>query len=251
MRESRLIVHSITFTVLVVACIFIIDYTQKMSLAEDDQTSHRQLTIPINNLQADLHRMLPVLIGSVFASIILGVLLQEWLSESSWFYKISDFILLIFAGIPSVLYGILCVYFFVLKKEESSHLVQSLSVVLLTMPIGVQTTQNAVKSVDVSIREAAYALGVNKFRIIADHVIPRSSSKILSGICVVISRGFAVAAFIIVISEWINHTNHGEGTFNIPNSVFPLILIAVLCSVFSSILKKGRKSTHTHFKQIR
>lgn len=240
MNMSRLIIHSTTFIILVVAVFLVLDNNRETSLEEYDLTANDISTNPIFNLQEDLFTMLPVLIGSILISIAFAVLLQECVAGESWTYRIFDLLIAILAGIPSVFYGLLCAYYFVFKSGQVSYLTQSLTVVLLAMPVTFQSTQHAIKAVDVSIREAVFALGVKKWRVITEHVIPHAYSGIMSGVCTAFSRAFAVAGLILVSFSWIRQTTHSSTSFEIPRNASILLLTSLLCSLYSSFLKNSQ-----------
>ena len=237
MNMSKPIFHCITFTVLLLVLYLILDNRQDTALEEYDSTAHEISTEPIYGLQEKINRMLPILIGSILIGIIFAVLLQEWVSGESWTYRIFDSIIVILAGIPSVFYGLICIYYFIFKSGPVSYLTHLLTVVLLAMPITIQSTQYAVKSVDVSIREAVYALGVKKSRVITQHVIPHAFSGIMSGVYTAVSRSFFVAGLILVTFAWIQ-TVHSRDTFNIPKNAYVFLIAALLCSLCASFLKR-------------
>lgn len=236
---SRPIFHSISFIILVITLFFILDNKQETISEEYDLTAAEESTNSIYSLQEDLNRMLPILIGSILIGIIFAVLLQEYVPGESWTYRISDFIIAILAGIPSVFYGLLCVYYFVFKDGRVSYLTKSLIVVLLAMPITIQSTQNAVKSVNVSIREAVYALGVKKAKVITEHVLPYAFSGIMSGVYTAVSRVFVVIGLILITFAWIRNAAHSGTSFSIPKNAFIFLIIALLCSLCSSYIKNS------------
>lgn len=236
------ILHSFIFIILLVTLYLMLDNRQETTLEEFDLTANEISTDPIYSLQDKINSLLPILIGSILIGIVFAVLLQEWIPGESWIYRISDFIIAILAGIPSVFYGLLCVYYFLLKSGRVSYLTHSLTVVLLTMPITFQSTQNAVKSVDVSIREAVYALGVKKTRAITEHVLPYAFSGIMSGVYTAVSRAFFVAGLILVTFTSIQ-TIHSRVSFSIPKNASVFLIAALLCSLCSSLLKKQSANT--------
>ncbi|MXV77367.1 ABC transporter permease subunit [Candidatus Poribacteria bacterium] len=240
MNMSYPIILCLTCLILLVTLYLILDNRHNTVLEESDLIDHEILTDPIYSLQDKINSMLPILIVSILIGIVFAVLLQEWVPAESWIYRISDFIIAILAGIPSVFYGLLCVYYFLLKSGRVSYLTQSLTVVLLTMPIAFQSTQNAVKSVDVSIREAVYALGVKKSKVITAHVLPHAYSGIMSGVYTAVSRSFFVAGLILVTFTW---TIHSRASFSIPKNASVFLIAALLCSLCSSLLKKQSVNT--------
>ena len=237
MKVTSLILHSITFIALVGALFFIWEYTQETSSTENSRTFNEIAASSNNDLQDDLTRMIPVSIGAILFSVILGIVLVEWFAEESWLYRIVDLINGVFAGIPSAFYGLICIYFFVIKFGKVSYLTQSFAILLLIVPTTVHSIQNAVRAVDVSIREAAYALGVNRGRVIVDHVIPQAFSNIMSAICAAVSRVSVVAALIFVVFTWIRLAIQSEVSPVIPQDIIILLITSVLFSVFSSLLK--------------
>ena len=242
MNMSNPILHSFIFIILLVTLYLMLDNRQDSALEEFDLTANEISTDPIYSLQEKINSLLPILIVSILIGIVFAVLLQEWVPGESWIYRLSDFIIAVLAGIPSVFYGLLCVYYFLLKSGRVSYLTQSLTVVLLTMPITFQSTQNAVKSVDVSIREAVYALGVKKSKVITAHVIPHAYSGIMSGVYTAVSRSFFVAGLILVTFTWIQ-TIHSRISFSIPKNASVFLIAALLCSLCSSLLKKRSVNT--------
>ncbi len=236
------IFHSFIFIILFVTLNMMLDNRQETTLDEFDLAVNEISTAPIYSLQDKINSLLPILIVSILIGIVFAVLLQEWVPGESWIYRLSDFIIAVLAGIPSVFYGLLCVYYFLLKNGRVSYLTHSLTVVLLTMPLTFQSTQNAVKSVDVSIREAVYALGVKKSKVITAHVIPHAYSGIMSGVYTAVSRSFFVAGLILVAFTWIQ-TIHSRISFSIPKNASVFLIAALLCSLCSSLLKKQSVNT--------
>ena len=102
--------------------------------------------------------------------MICGIYIAEWLPKPHWARRVVEGKVAIFAGMPSLLYGLLALEVFVFRDVGFS--VQALAFVLLVMPITIQVTQRAVQRVAVPLREAAYALGTNRWRVLADHVFP-------------------------------------------------------------------------------
>lgn len=238
MKTSELIFQSIAIITLAVAFILFWNFSKGIPSMESGLTFDETAADSYSVLQDNLYRMIPVLLGSILFSVAIAVFLEEWLAETDWKYRIIERQIAIFAGIPSLLYGLLGIYFFVFRTAGIANFTHALTVVLLVIPITVGSTQRAIRTVDVSIREAAHALGASRWRVIVDHVFPHAFSTIMAGICTAISRALAIAAFIIVVFVWKKHTPHSDGSFSIPSNVFVLLLSALFCSVLSSILEK-------------
>jgi len=235
---SGLIFQGIALITLAVAFILFWIFSEKTPFVWNELISNEITTEPHSDLHDKLYRMLPVLFGSILFSVVIAFYLEEWMAETSWKYRIIAQQIAILAGIPSLIYGLLGIYFFVFKTEKGSVFAHAITFALLVVPITVQSTQKAIRDVDISVREAAYALGAKRWRVIVDHVFPDAFPAIVVGICAAISRALAIAALIIVVYIWTRHTLRSGETFNIPSSAIVLLSSALLSSVLASLLKK-------------
>lgn len=235
---TELIFQSIALIILAVVFGLFWNSSEAAPLVESGLTLDKTAADSYSVLQENLYRMLPILLGSIVFSVIIAFYLEEWIAKTSWIYQIIEWQIAILACIPSLLYGLLGLYFFVFKTEQASYFTHALTVVLLVMPITVQSIQKAIQSVEISVREAAFALGANRWRVTTDHVFPHAFPALLAGICTAVSRALAIAALIIVVYGWKKHVLHSGDTFNMPSNVIVLLSSALLCSVFSSLLEK-------------
>ncbi len=240
---AELIYQSIALITLVVAFILFWNFTKGTPFVESGLTSDETAPDSYSVLQENLYRMVPILLGSILLSIAIAFYLEEWMAEISWKYRVIERQIAILASIPSLLYGLLGLYFFVFQSGKSSFFTHAFTTVLLVMPITIQSTQKAIRGVDISVREAAFALGANRWRVVVGHVFPNAISTIVAGICAAISRASAVAALIIVVYIWKKHSPQSGNTFNFPNSVIVLLSSALISSVISSFLKKKTNLT--------
>lgn len=236
MKRAELIFQSIALITLAVAFILFWNFGKGVSFVENGLLSDTTATDSYAVLQENLYRMIPILLGSILFSVAIAFYLEEYLARTGWKYQIIARQIAILASIPSLLYGLLGLYFFVFQSKKGSFFIHALTVVLLVMPRTIQSTQMAIRGVDISIREAAFALGAKRWRVIVDHVFPHAFSAIMSGIFTVISRALAVAGLIIVVYVWTKYTLQSGDTFYIPGSAIVLLLSSLLSSVFSSFL---------------
>lgn len=92
-------------------------------------------------------------------------------------------------GIPSIIFGLVGMLFFCqFLSLKSSLLAGSLTLVIMTLPTIVRTTQESLKTVPQSYREAALGLGAGKWRMIRTVVLPSSIDGIVSGCILSIGR---------------------------------------------------------------
>ncbi len=106
------------------------------------------------------------------------------------------------SGVPSVVYGLLglgvFVSFFGFSFLGRSVLAGGLTLGLLVLPIIIIATQEALRAVPPSLREAAYALGSTPWQVTWHHVLPAAMSGILTGTILAIARAIGETAPVLV-----------------------------------------------------
>ncbi|TLX84088.1 MAG: ABC transporter permease subunit, partial [Thaumarchaeota archaeon] len=91
-------------------------------------------------------------------------------------------------GLPSIVIGIVGYVVIVLSIGSFSVLAGSISLSIIMMPIVVRVTEETLKIVPHSLREAGYSLGISKAKITLFIVLPSAINGILTGIVIAISR---------------------------------------------------------------
>ena len=109
------------------------------------------------------------------------------------------------AGVPSIVYGILGLAVFVrafgfrkLALGESLW-AGSLTLSLLILPVIVIATQEALRTVPTSLRQAAMALGATRWQVVRDHVLPAALPGILTGTILGLSRAIGETAPLLMV----------------------------------------------------
>jgi phosphate transport system permease protein len=109
------------------------------------------------------------------------------------------------AGVPSIVYGILGLALFVrafgIKALAlgPALLAGVLTLSLLILPIIVITTQEALRAVPQSLRQAALALGATRWQMVRDHVLPSAIPGILTGTILGLSRAIGETAPLLMV----------------------------------------------------
>lgn len=141
-------------------------------------------------------------------SIVLGVgtaiYLEEYAKDNAFtsFIKVSISNL---AGVPSVVFGLLGLTIFVRGMGiealalSNSVLAAALTMSLLILPVIIVASQEAIRSVPNSVREASYGLGGNKWQTIRRVVLPAAIPGILTGFILALSRALGETAPLILI----------------------------------------------------
>ena len=107
------------------------------------------------------------------------------------------------AGVPSVVYGLLGLAIFVqyLFDGQRSLLAGALTLSLLVMPIVIIASQEAIRAVPPSYRDAAYAMGATRWQVVKMVVLPQAIPSMMSGIILAMSRAIGETAPILVVSS--------------------------------------------------
>ena len=143
--------------------------------------------------------ILPNILNTVYIVVVtlifilpLGVGAAVYLTEYAQnrrLVSIIEFATETLTGIPSIIFGLVGMLFFCqFLSLKSSLLAGALTLVIMTLPTIVRTTQEALKTVPNSYREAALGLGAGKWRMIRTVVLPSSVDGIVTGCILSIGR---------------------------------------------------------------
>src|SRR5574341_1964671 len=128
-----------------------------------------------------------------------AVYLEEYASRG-WFSTLVQTNINNLAGVPSIVYGLLGLGLFVRTLQlERSVLAGALTMALLVLPIIIIASQEAIRAVPPSFREAAYGLGATKFQTTWLIVIPSALPGVLTGTILALSRAIGETAPLITI----------------------------------------------------
>jgi phosphate transport system permease protein len=152
--------------------------------------------------------ILPAIIGTVILTFIttifsvpFGVACAIYLNEYARPSLMTNIIrasIRNLAGVPSIIYGLFGLALFVQSlRLGTSVLSAGLTLGLLSLPYIITTTEEALKRIPNSMREATLALGVTQFETIKDVVLPKALPGILTGIILTISRAAGETAPIL------------------------------------------------------
>lgn len=143
-----------------------------------------------------------VLILSLIFSLPIGLGAGIYLAEYAPDNKATQLIRMCveaLASVPSIVFGLfgmaLFVYYF---QVGLTILGGAVSLALLNLPVLTRTTEESIRSIPVGLREAAYALGANKFQVILRVVIPAAFRGIITGISLVAGRAYGESAVIML-----------------------------------------------------
>jgi len=129
--------------------------------------------------------------------IMAGVYLTEYARPGRLLSLVNGAILNL-AGVPSIVYGLFGLAFFVLfLRLGSSLLAAALTLACMTLPVVVTATRESLLAVPQSYREAAWALGATRWQTIRSVVLPAARSGIITGAVLGLSRAAGETAPIL------------------------------------------------------
>ncbi|GEP83501.1 putative phosphate ABC transporter permease [Staphylococcus piscifermentans] len=155
-------------------------------------------------LVGTLWLMITIIPISIILGIGTAIYLEEYAKANAFtnFIKISISNL---AGVPSVVFGLLGLTIFVrgmgigALSLGQSILAAALTMSLLILPVIIVSSQEAIRAVPKSVREASYGLGGNKWQTIYKIVLPAALPGILTGFILALSRALGETAPLILI----------------------------------------------------
>lgn len=151
-------------------------------------------------------------VAAVPFGVITAVYLAEYASEKSVFAKTIRFAVKTLAVVPSIIFGLFGLGFFIgfigknmdillsggeLKWGQPNILWASLTMALLTLPVVIVSVEEAIRTIPREMREASLALGATQWQTIRRVVLPGSVSGILTGTILAVSRGAGEVAPIL------------------------------------------------------
>jgi phosphate ABC transporter permease subunit PstA/phosphate ABC transporter permease protein PstC len=159
----------------------------------------------------------PVILGSVYLMLMtmlfaipVGVGAAVYLTEFARDTRYTRFLRRIIqnlAGVPSIVFGLVGLAVFVRYMGMGPSLLSgSLTLAIMVLPIVVVSTEEALRAVPDSFRQAALGLGATRWQAVRHHVLPNSLPGILTGAVLSLSRAIGETAPILFIAAIFSKT---------------------------------------------
>lgn len=147
--------------------------------------------------------VLTILIAFLIAfptGVLAALYLEEYAPKNRWTDLIEVSINNL-AAVPSIIFGLLALAVFInwFGICQASALVGGLTLALMTMPVIVIASRNAIKSVPPSIRDAALGVGASPVQVVFHHVLPLALPGILTGTIIGMARALGETAPLLLI----------------------------------------------------
>jgi phosphate transport system permease protein len=128
------------------------------------------------------------LLVSAPVAVLAAVYLNEY-AKDNWFNRVVNLAVINLAGVPSIVHALFGLGAFVYAARFGySILSASLTLAIMTLPVIIASTREALASVPMAFREACWNVGATRWQTIRAVVLPNSISGILTGVILQVSR---------------------------------------------------------------
>lgn len=189
----------ITFTVLIFLIVYILVHGVpylKPSLFSLHYTSENASVVPalINTVIMTLLSLLIAVPFGIFSAIFL----VEYAKKGNKFVNVIRLTTETLSGIPSIVYGLFGMLFFVNAFHWGySLLAGAFTISIMILPLIMRTTEEALLAVPDSYREGSFGLGAGKLRTVFKIVLPSAVPGILAGVILAVGRIVGETAALI------------------------------------------------------
>jgi len=153
-----------------------------------------------------------------------AIYLEEYATDT-WLTRSIDVNIRNLAGVPSVVYGILGFTIFVgvlngvfgdvSDSFGKTTAAGGLTLAVLSLPIVIITSAEAIRAVPDSLREAGYGVGATKWEVVRNHVLPYAAPGILTGTLLSLARALGEAAPLILVGAIRGRLGSRAGFFDL------------------------------------
>lgn len=160
-----------------------------------------------------------------FVSTPIGILAGIYLSEyggKSKFAEVTRFVTDIMLSAPSIVIGLFVYAIIVYQVKSFSGWAGSVALALIAVPVVVRTTENMLRLVPLTLREAAYALGAPKWKVALSITLTAAKSGVITGILLALARvsGETAPLLFTALNNQFFSTDMSSPMANLPVVIF-------------------------------
>jgi phosphate transport system permease protein len=153
--------------------------------------------------------------------VLAGIYLAEY-GQRSWLGQATQFINDILLSAPSIVIGLFIYAAVVAHAKTFSGYAGVLALALIVIPVVVRTTENMLSLIPNSLREAAYALGTPKWKVISAVTLRAARAGVVTGVLLALARiaGETAPLLFTALSNQFFTANLGEPMASLPVTIF-------------------------------
>jgi phosphate transport system permease protein len=168
---------------------------------------------------------LMIVAACTFISTPIGILAGIYLSEyggKSKFAEVTRFVTDIMLSAPSIVIGLFVYAIIVYQVKHFSGWAGTIALALIAIPVVVRTTENMLRLVPLTLREAAYALGAPKWKVALSVTLTAAKSGVITGILLALARvsGETAPLLFTALNNQFFSTNMNAPMANLPVVIF-------------------------------
>ncbi len=163
---------------------------------------------------------LATLIGTP-VGVLAGVYLAEY-GRNSWLGRVTRFVSDILLSAPSIVIGLFVYTVWVARFKSFSGFAGVLALALIVIPVVIRTTDNMLGLIPNALREAAYALGTPKWRVILSITLKSARAGVITGVLLAVARisGETAPLLFTALSNQFWTSNLSEPMASLPVTIF-------------------------------
>ncbi len=164
--------------------------------------------------------LLATLVGTPIG-IMAGIYLAEF-NTTGWLANTTRFVNDILLSAPSIVIGLFVYAVVVTRFKSFSGYAGIMALALIVIPVVIRTTENMLQLVPAGLREAAYALGAPKWKVIISITLRASSAGVLTGILLAVARiaGETAPLLFTALSNQFWTSSLSEPMASLPVTIF-------------------------------
>ena len=153
--------------------------------------------------------------------IMAGIYLAEF-DTRGWLASVTRFVNDILLSAPSIVIGLFVYSVVVVRFKSFSGIAGVMALALIVIPIVIRTTENMLQLVPSGLREAAYALGAPKWKVILSITLRASRAGVVTGVLLAIARiaGETAPLLFTALSNQFWTSSLGEPMASLPVTIF-------------------------------
>ena len=153
--------------------------------------------------------------------VMAGIYLAEY-GQKTWLGNVTRFINDILLSAPSIVIGLFIYTVVVAPMKRFSGFAGVLALALIVIPVVLRTTENMLSLIPNALREAAYALGTPKWKVISKITLKAARAGVLTGVLLALARiaGETAPLLFTALSNQFWTSNIGEPMASLPVTIF-------------------------------
>ncbi|MGD9832719.1 MAG: phosphate ABC transporter permease PstA [Piscinibacter sp.] len=153
--------------------------------------------------------------------IFAGIYLAEY-GQKGWLGSVTRFINDILLSAPSIVIGLFIYAVVVARFKSFSGWAGVLALALIVIPVVIRTTENMLSLIPNALREAAYALGTPKWKVISSITLKAARAGVVTGVLLAVARiaGETAPLLFTALSNQFWTSNLGEPMASLPVTIF-------------------------------